>query len=77
MLLGCEASGNGRPIQVDGAGVHVITTLDSVIIRYLFFLPAYEMKEFAPTSAVQRKHIKLGITDAFKKIQAGKPAGRL
>ncbi|KAE8452256.1 hypothetical protein EG329_000956 [Mollisiaceae sp. DMI_Dod_QoI] len=76
MLLGCEVTGKGRQVHGDGAGILVITTLDSIMIRYIFLLPVDEMsKWWNAKSTVQRNKIESNMKRAFKKIRAGQVSG--
>lgn len=68
LLLGCEATGKGRP-QVLGVGeFHVIEKLESVLPRYIFLLPpAATIAKSMPT----RAKVGPAMMEAFEKIRAG------
>lgn len=65
LLLGCEVSGIGRPVY-DEPGVHVVSKLDSVIIRYVFLVPRAQL---AVGSRVTRAAVEPAMTAGFAIIK--------
>ncbi|KAL2067013.1 hypothetical protein VTL71DRAFT_1437 [Oculimacula yallundae] len=71
VLLGCQVTGAGRPVA-DGPGIHVINTLTSIAVRYIFLLP---YADYANPDRVwlaatpTRNDIRKPMVTAFKAIR--------
>jgi hypothetical protein len=66
VLLGCEVAGKGRPVQdYEHISTHVITQMDSTILRYIFLMPGAQ--NLPPIHGADTQ-----FHDAFKKIREGK-----
>jgi hypothetical protein len=66
VLLGCEVTGQGRPVQDnEHANTHVLNKMDSAIVRYIFLAPGY-----APWPT--KDQVTQKFDAVFKKIREGK-----
>ncbi|KUJ08105.1 uncharacterized protein LY89DRAFT_742398 [Mollisia scopiformis] len=66
LMLGCEATGKGRPQATGAQEVHVITNMKSVMARYIFLIPESQ-HVVIPT----RAQVGPTMITAFDKIRDG------